>query len=886
MCEGCRALWRGFFTMKKREKKIETEKKGRKTPVRRFLRILLFVLLGITAGAVLTVAGTGIYLRATVDTEADAALFEACRASRTTRLYYNTDRNGEVYRAKEWEGQRVSGGEQGLYCPLSAMPKDLKNAFIAAEDHRFFEHDGVDWLRTGKALLNSVFRFDSRFGGSGITQQLIKNISGENEISAWRKIKEAYRAIALERRYSKEEILEVYLNIVPMGDNCIGVASGAERCFGKKPSELTLRECAALCAVIKAPARYDPLKNPENNRTRSLAVLGEMRRYGLITEEEEKTAAEEPLALNPQKEKTQEAIRSWYTETVLADVEKDLCQKLGYSKAAARRAVYGGGLEIYTLADPGVQKTLERVLENLSPADKIGFAGVVIDPANGDLLAIVGGAGEKTGNLLLNQATVAHAPGSALKPLSVYAPALDRGIINWATVMDDVPLSFGTPEVSRVWPRNSPAVYQGLCDMATAVATSKNTVAVRVLRELGAENSYATLTRSLGMSTLIRKETDDSGNRLSDLGEASLALGQLTYGVSVRELCTAYTALAGDGHCLKGRTYLAVYDGKGKVLLTNEPEKTKAFSAETASIMTKMLEETVTRGTAIGVNLPGQIPVAGKTGTTSGSRDKWFVGYSPYYLCGIWCGSTDGKSAVAGKPQLAVFNTVMRNLHREIAVAPDRMTAFPVAEGVYSCRYCCDGGGLLSETCLYDPRGSRAALGWFTAATMPSTPCTCHIPVLYNAETGGIVEADGEYFCNRESLRAELLRQAGLIRVTDRLFPEQIKIQDAQYVYRPLSGNAPGGTRQEPYFITAVPQGKYVGISDTPDGVQFNAVCRPADEWNPLFFPEPEGEPGTDGRPEPEGEQGTDGRPEPEGEPGEKSPLAEGGSDHRAEDLP
>lgn len=866
-----------LFYMKNRKKITKKAQKIKRTPGRRFLRAVLFVFLGVTVSAVLAVAGTVLYLHATVDTEADAALFDACRSSRTTRLYYNADRGGEIYVAKEWEGQRVSGAERGLYCPLSAMPEDLKNAFIAAEDHRFYEHDGVDWLRTGKALLNAVFHFDSRFGGSGITQQLIKNISGENEISAWRKVKEAYRAVALERRYSKEEILELYLNIVPMGENTVGVSSGAEMYFGKKPSELTLRECVALCAIIKAPARYDPVKNPENNRQRSLAILGEMYRYGMITAEEKEEAAGETLRLTAGEKKEKEPVLSWYTETVLADVVDDLCEKLGYSRAAAWRTVYNGGLEIYTLADPAVQRTLEQAFEELTPKTGIGYAGVVIDPLSGDLLAIVGGAGKKTGNLLLNQATIPHAPGSSLKPLSVYAPALDRGIISWASVIDDVPLSFGTAETPRVWPRNSPAIYNGLCDVATAIATSKNTVAVQVLRRLGAENSYATLTHALGLSTLVRKETDAAGNRLSDLGEAPLALGQLTHGVSVRELCTAYTALSGDGDRLKGRSYLAVYDGKGKVLLTNEPEKTHAFSAQTASIMTKMLEGTVTEGTAIGVHLPGNIPVAGKTGTTSGNRDKWFVGYSPYYLCGIWCGSEDGKTGVAGKPQLAVFNTVMRGLHRGFAAREDRITSFQVAEGVYSCRYCRDGGGLLSEACLCDPRGSRASLGWFTAATMPTAACTCHVPVLYDSETGGIVAADGEYFCDPSSLHLDSLRKAGLIRVTDRLFPTQVKIRDAQYVYRPLEGAAPGGNRNEPYFIGTIPGGMYIGISDTPDGVQFNAAYTPPAEEDPFsLFPgsdtgDEEGEKPEDGE-LPEAENPPNGTDLPEGESGQQSP--------------
>ena len=804
---------------------------------RRFGRFLAVVGCFLAIFALLSLGGVAVYLGATVDTEADAILFQAAQGSRTTRLYYNADRGGQMYHAVEWESERLYGAENAIYVPYGNIPNVVKNAFLAAEDHRFFEHGGVDLYRTAKAVVNHVFSIGDRFGGSSITQQLVKNLSGDTEQTVARKLREGYRAIALERRYSKEEILELYLNIVPMGENCIGIGAGAERYFGKTAEELTLAECAALAAIINAPARYDPLNHPDANRERRNLILGEMLEYGMISEEEHRDAVSAELSVRAEGVADPGTVRSWYTEVLIDDVLSDLCEKRGYSRSAALRLLYSGGLRIYTLADPEVQEAMESTFEGLSTAGGVQYAGAVVDPATGDLLGIVGGAGEKTGNRLLNYATVPHAPGSALKPLSVYAPALDAGLISSASVFDDVPLDFYGPE-NRAWPKNSPEVYQGLVDLGSAIATSKNTVSVRVLRMLGKERSYAVLGRSLGLSTLVRRAVGKNGEVFTDLAEAPLALGQLTYGVSLRELTSAYTSLAGNGNFKKGRTYLAVYDNKGKLLLTNESSSVSVFSPQTASIMTKLLEGVVDGGTANGVRVGGGIPVAGKTGTSSENRDKWFVGYSPYYLCGIWCGSQNGTVAVAGRPQLAIFNTIMGKLHQDVIASGDAVTEFKKAPGVYECRFCRDGGGLLTADCLSDPRGDRSAVGWFTAATLPTTPCTCHVGVLCHEDGGVIAEADGTPLCHVCPPDEGVVRR-GLLRVTDRAFPVQVKIRDAQYVYRPLENALPGKTSDTPYFINTIPEGCFVGLSPTEDGTQYNSSflgIAPEEDEDPFGF--------------------------------------------------
>ena len=794
-------------------------------------RTLLVGTLSLFSLAAAVLVGVWIWLAVTVDTEADARLFEASRGSRTTRLYYNAARGEAVYMAKEWESERLHGAEDAVWCTYEDIPKRVTDAFLAAEDHRFFSHNGVDWLRTAKAVLNQIFHFEGRFGGSTVTQQLVKNITGESEQTPKRKLRESYRALAIERKYTKEEILELYLNIVPMGDTRIGIFSGAAHYFDKEPSELSLTEAAALAALINAPARYDPREHPEENRARRTVVLEEMRQYGMISDAEYREAVSAPLVTVPDREAAHGQVLSWYTETVIDDVLSDLTERCGYSSAAAKRLLYSGGLEIYTLVDLEVQRIMEGAFSSFSVQDGVGFAGAVIDPKTGDILGIVGAAGEKKANRLMNYATTPLPPGSAIKPLSVYAPALDAGLIDSATVFDDVPLSFLGEEM-RPWPSNSPNSYSGLCDLGTAIAASKNTVAVKTLRLLGKENSYGILSRSLGFSHLVRTAVGENGARLTDVAEAPLALGQLSYGVTVRELTSAYTTLAGDGQYREGRTYLAVYDKNGNLILKNEQKAHRVFAETTASIMTKQLERVISEGTAKGVRLPGGIPVAGKTGTTTEGRDKWFLGYSPYYLCGIWCGSKTETVSVAGKPQLAIFNAVMGELHRHIANEGNAITSFPLAEGVYECRFCRDGGGLMTVDCMHDPRGPRTTVGWFTAANIPRHACSVHVGVLCGEDGGVVMPSADSPFSGEGSVG---LRRFGLLSIKDRSFPREVIIEDAQYVYRTL-GNTPVCLENDlPFFSYAIPENTYVGRSKTKEGKQFNSAYRPPEEQDPFF---------------------------------------------------
>lgn len=820
-------------------------KKDVKRGVRRGLRIALLVLLSLFLLLILGGASVFAYVYCTTDYTVDEELFEMAKGSRTTRLYYNAaepaasgedgglvervsqlslspsrkDPEGsnaaedlkyylpEGYIAAELENQELFDNGNGIWCPLEEMPGHLRDAFVAIEDRRFYSHAGVDWWRTAQAAVNYIFGYDSRFGGSTITQQLIKNISSDNEISVSRKLREICRAIHLEERHSKEEILELYLNIVPLSRGCVGVGAAAEVFYGKKPADLTLAEAAALAAVTNSPARYDPVACREGNATRRRIILAEMHAQGMIGEAELRAALADEPAIAPGAEQ-KAAVYGWYTETVLSDVLRDLQQKRGLSREAAEKLLFRGGLEIYTLMEREVQTTLEEYFSDLSHLPLACRSGLqmgmtVIDPSTGALLGVVGGVGKKTDNRILNYATDAlRAPGSAIKPLSVYAPAIEEGLITYSSVFDDVPLSFSgrTP-----WPQNSPAVYKGLTDLPTAVALSKNTVAVRAFRRLGAERSYYYLTRRLGFSTLVRGRYQADGGKLTDLAEAPLALGQLSDGVSVRAMTAAYVPLANGGIYYPSRSYALVLDGRGRVLLENPAEGQRAFRDTTASLMTELLRGVVEEGTARSIRLDSRLDVAGKTGTSGEGRDKWFVGYTPYLVGGIWCGYPDGERSVpeGGPTHLTVWDAVMERLHRRPLADSREPESFTQAPGLVRVAYCRDSGMLPCEACRLDPRGGRVAVGLFVRGTEPREICRCHELVEYDVDGQGVA-SDG--------CPAERRTPVGLIRAEGRDFPYQIYVEDAQFTL----------PRGEDYPL---PGGHYSGVSRTEDGRQFNDYC-------------------------------------------------------------
>lgn len=733
--------------------------------------------------------------------------FDALMASRgLTSILYYVDENGNAV-----EMSRLHGSENRIFTDYENIPRHVIDAFLSIEDHRFFDHSGIDVGRTLGAALDFIKPSGASFGGSTITQQLIKNLTGDNGFTVKRKITEIKRALALEKRISKADILEAYMNTVYLSNGCYGVETAAEYFFSKSASELTLAEGASLAAILKYPYKYDPVRNPEENVARRNVVLERMYELGTISKEELEKAKGSELKLNLNQKQTEGRHLSWFEETVIDDVAADLCEKYGYDKRTAVNMIYSGGLQIVTTIDCAVQSALDEIYKNEKNFPSSGVltapesAAVIVDPHSGALLAVAGSRGEKTSDRILSYATrLTRSPGSVIKPLSVYAPALDKGIITWASVYDDVPVVFEqTDDGYTAWPKNNPRVYSGLTNINHAVESSINTVSVRVLRDLGVKTSFDFL-KKLGISTLVERKLTSGGIWASDVAEAPLALGATTDGCTLYQMTGAYTLLADGGKYHKIHSYTEVYDRNGNMILEKTGAGEQMISCESADIMTRMLENVVKSGTGKGMAISRRVPVAGKTGTSNADTDRWFIGYTPDYICGIWYGYVDARDIGYFKmnPACTVFDKVMNAVYDN---TPEKeKNEFCRSDNVVPCLYCRDSGLLASEACLDDPRGNRIELGYFHRGTEPQSHCDRHICVDYDDDTGGVL-------CGLESDNG--LRVA-LVKNYSRSFPCPVTITDAQYTYRYLSPLVePSQNEGDAYFQVLEKDGEYFGTS-------------------------------------------------------------------------
>ena len=672
-----------------------------------FIKTLLItvIVISVLASAVLILGA--LYISGYRDRHVEDALLEFDNRMGNTEFYcFNpSDRYGNFKKAKLIEDAGLDNGTKYAFVPYSEIPADLINAFVAIEDKRFYLHEGIDFLRTGKAAVNYVFG-DGGFGGSTITQQLVKNLTEYDDFSVDRKLIEAFSATGLERKYDKSEILEMYLNVINLSEGCRGIGAASEFFYSKNPTQLTLAECATIAAITNNPARYDPLKHPEKNKQRRDLVLKCMLEQGYINEIEYNEAVKEPIKLNLSKKYKNGSVNSWYIDMVTEDVLNDLSEKYGITKKSASLMLYRGGFRIYTAMDENIQNVLDGYYsdEYNFPIGEDGeipqSAMIVIDPYSGDILGVAGAVGIKSANRLQNYATNAkRPPGSTIKPLSVYAPALDRGLIKWSTVIEDSPIddggSRGTP-----WPQNVSRDYVGKVDVKYAIEHSLNTVAVKVLQMVGEKESFNFLKNKLLIKSLDAKK---------DMGAASLALGQPSHGVTLREITAAYSVFE-EGIMSRPRSYYFVTDSDGKIILGNAPSQEKVISKESAAIMTKLLETVVDTGTAAGkIALDRNVSVAGKSGTSNNNCDRYFIGYTPELLAGVWFGYEYPKdlSQFGGNLSVYIWDEVMSKIYESDDWGS--ITKFAVPDTVQKLTYNKDG----SFDSIDGTDASEYSDGWF-----------------------------------------------------------------------------------------------------------------------------------------------------------------------------
>ena len=596
---------------------------------------------------------------------------------RASSIYY-TDAKGQTALY-----QNVNSESNRQWINYEKIPQYMIDAAVAIEDERFYKHNGVDIKRTLAAVFVNLTGSDS-FGGSTITQQVVKNITRDDDRDAMRKVREILRALKFESEYSKDEIMEFYLNIAHFGSGN-GIQAASYAYYGKDVSELNLAECASIVGITKYPTRYNPLLNPEKNKERQEIVLSKMLELEMITQEEHDEAVEYKLDFSNGKasQKNSESMQSYFTELVISQVIDDLIEEKGYTEAVAKSMIYNGGLTIYSTVNPKIQAAMEKVLENRSnytTAKNVQAAMVIIDPYTGQVKGCVGGAGVKDRDLGLNRAVDTYRqPGSTIKPLAVYGPAMDEGIIYGpGSVVVDQPI-----DINGYKPKNWYGDFKGPTTVRQAIVQSMNTPAVQVVNEMGVNVSLSYLKRKYHISSISERD-----------GLASVSLGGLTNGVNVLEWTAAYGTFPNDGEWISPICYTKVVDHSGKIILKTKQETERVFTAETNFMITDILRSTATAmGGAI-----SNMTCAGKTGTTNNNVDKWYMGFTPYYVGGVWVGNDDSKplsdGATMNSPQ-KIWRQVMTEVHKGL----DNMGFSPAPKGVRQVNLCTQTGKIAAEDC-------------------------------------------------------------------------------------------------------------------------------------------------------------------------------------------
>ena len=714
-------------------------RRRRSSPAAAVLKVLgTLLLVGLVTGAFLCCFGA-VYIKTVIIPVAQEFTMNDFDVGENSVMYYQDKSTGEYK-----ELVTLLNTTSSIWVDSDEIPKYLKEAAVAVEDKRFYTHPGVDWVRTGKAVL-CMFTGQDIQGGSTITQQLIKNLTGYNETTVKRKVVEIFRALEFTKKYSKDYTLEWYLNIIPMGGKYKGVGSASYYYFGKPVSELSLAECASLISITNNPSMYSPystarfedpdtgeiLTARDKNKQRQELVLWLMKDQGKISQEEYDQAVAEELNFVRGEGETQETdIYSWYEEQVITDVKNDLMEKYNYSEDVADRMLARGGLRIYTCVDLDVQHAAEQIYEN---RDNLNFTSsngqlmqsaiTIIDNSTGDIAAIVGRVGEKTGNRWKNLATDAYRqPGSSLKPLSVYSPGLEMGVISPITVVDDYPYQVlnGSP-----WPINSgSARYKGLTTVRQGLAQSVNTIALRVLADRVTVDASFDFVQSRYHIDLVQAQ--QSGDTVqSDMSLAPLSMGGLTKGVTTRQMATAFAAFPSGGIYRTSRTYTKVthmVNDVEEVLLDNASTQEQAVKPTTAYYMNSMLSGVVSSaGTAGSARFSSSMGIAGKTGTTSSAYDRWFVGYTPYYTAAVWTGYEYNARMSGPNRAIAMWKLVMEQVHKDLSAKK-----FAEPDGLTTVTVCKDSGLLATSFCEMDPRGSRAFTDRVFREDAPTEFCTCH----------------------------------------------------------------------------------------------------------------------------------------------------------------
>jgi penicillin-binding protein 1A len=726
--------------------------------------------------------------------------------------------------------QTLNGAESNrVYVKIDEIPKVVSNSFISIEDERFYEHDGIDVQGIFRAFFSGLSQGDFDQGASTITQQLIKNqvFNGGAEDNfvdrLIRKIQEQYLSIQLEDEIKdKDKILEYYLNTINLGAGTYGVQTASRRYFNKDVGELNLSEAAVIAAIAQSPTRMNPINYPENNAKRRGMILDNMKRLGWCTAEEYNTALADNVYSRIKSVNEETGVKSYYSyfeDALIEQVLKDLQEKKGYTYTQASKALFSGGLTIYTTQDTQVQNILDDVYSNedyfpvigkdayweltyalsveksdgstvhyhnddvknfdrsfsqyyteqetalsiierfkeatLKPSDRIiqekttfiiqpQSSMVIMDQKTGHIVALVGGRGEKQGNRTLNRATFSkRQPGSTFKIVSTYLPALDSAGMTLATVIDDAPYKY--PNSEQFVNNWNGGAYAGLTTIRQAILNSMNVIAVKTFAKVTPQLGFEYL-QKLGFSTLVDSRTESDGRVVSDK-HLPTALGGLTDGVTNLELTASFATIANQGVYNEPIFYTKIVDHDGKVLLSNESESNQVMKESTAFLLTNAMEDVVKLGTGKMLKFTNiNMPVAGKTGTTSDDLDLWFSGYTPYYTASIWSGYDNNLKQTNKSYQKRIWKEVMERIHieKKLATVP-----FTIPESIVAHKICTKSGKLAVDgLCDHYVGGSTVRTEYFAKGSAPTEKCDVHVKITVCKESNQLA---GKY-CPANSL--------------------------------------------------------------------------------------------------------------------------------------
>lgn len=634
----------------KNDKKIVKPNKTKPSIKWRIFKIILFIILAVIILGFGIIAGV---ITGVIDKTPDINLDDLKVLKLTTFVY---DKDGKVV-------DSLYDSENRVIVDYKDIPQCLVDAITSIEDERFFQHNGVDVKRTVGAIFSYIIHGGkSSFGGSTITQQLVKNVTSDKQVVWTRKIREWYRALSIEKKMSKEDIFKAYANTIYLGDGSYGVEVASENYFGKSVKDLNIPESAVIAAIIQSPEQYNPYSSDNAKKIlleRQKLVLSQMLKLGKITQAQYNDAINYQIVFK--QNTTNNKVQSYYVDAVINSVVNDLVSKDNMTKAVALQKIYSGGLKIYTPYDPSVQNAIDsaynndKLFYNDSDGQFMQSAMVVMDQYTGNVLGLIGGAGKKTGSMVLSYATDdPRQPGSTMKPLGAYGPAFEQGIAGPDSLVNDSPLTIGN------WsPTNYYNWFNGIVTVRQALAKSMNLPAIRTTRKVGIDYAF-NFAEGCGLNTLVA-----SGAR-NDKQLPAMAIGGLTNGVTVLEMANAYSTIANGGIHMTPKLYSKVVDDKGNAILIADTTSNRAMKATTSYLLTQTLKGVVSAGgTAYGYVKLGAMPVAGKTGETDNNTDQWFIGYTPYYTVACWNGYQSRKSIARPYPYISItlFNTVMQAIN-------------------------------------------------------------------------------------------------------------------------------------------------------------------------------------------------------------------------------